>query len=826
MWQVSGMEKDKKMDIMLLNIEKLWGKNSMNKIKKYFRKNKAGKQTKVFFITAILMASLLITSIELVTARTPHPIIGYASYCSGGYADGAKVYVNASSIGKQKTTWVGPAGGWATGYWQVDVGDPDVWPTGTPFTVQIVGQGGHAGWFGSTSGTVSGYFNDMGTITLNPPTLIADANANPTIVVVGETVYFTGSATGGATPYSWSWNFGDGQTSNLQNPTHSYSTTGTKTVVLTVTDTCVNTDTDTVVITVNPALSCDANGPYTGTICSVVQFAGTATGGHPPYTYSWTFGDGGSGSGQNPTHQYTSDGSYTATLTVTDSQSVQAVDTAPVTITTPALVAEAGGPYTGTICNAISFSGSASGGCTPYSYSWAFGDGGSGSGQNPTHQYTADGSYTATVTVTDNKGSTDTDTASVTISTPTLVAEANGPYNGYTGIPIDFEGSATGGCTPYTYSWNFGDGGTSNQQNPTHSYSSTGVFTVTLTVTDNKGYNDVDTTTATILASGLDVDAGGPYYGEVNVPIQFNGVASKGTPPYSYQWNFGDGGTSNQQNPTHAYSEPSSQEGYQVALLATDSKGVNGYDYTHAYVSGDIEEPTANANGPYQGKVDETIQFTGSVFGGTTPYSYSWDFDDNDGIQVDSTLQNPTFIYGIPGVYNVTLTVTDDNGKTDDDKTTATISELMEDLECEGTLSWTNIKQGTTVNGSFTVRNNGGQGTKLNWEVNSYPDWGTWTFTPSNGSDLTPEAGIITVQVTILAPKAKSISLLYNLYKTKTEDFTGNMTIINKDNPSDKEVIPVSITVSKSKAFTFLNIYEYLIYRFPLLEKILNLYYN
>ncbi len=191
----------------------------MNKIKKYYRKNKASKETKVFFITTMLMISLIAT-IGIVSARVPHGIKGYASYCSGGYADGAKVYVNASSIGKSKQTWVGPAGGWGTGFWQVDVGDPDPWPTGTAFTVHIVGQGSYVGWFGSTSGTVSGYSNDMGTITLNPPTLVADASANPTTVVVGETVSFTGSATGGAAPYTWDWNFGGGWNSSLSKIQH------------------------------------------------------------------------------------------------------------------------------------------------------------------------------------------------------------------------------------------------------------------------------------------------------------------------------------------------------------------------------------------------------------------------------------------------------------------------------------------------------------------------------------------------------------------------------------------------------------------------------
>ncbi|MCJ7572275.1 MAG: PKD domain-containing protein [Candidatus Thermoplasmatota archaeon] len=405
------------------------------------------------------------------------------------------------------------------------------------------------------------------------------------------------------------------------------------------------------------------------------------------------------------------------------------------TFTIPAFIAEAGGLYTGTKSNPVSFSGNATGGCSPYTYSWTFGDGGSGTGQNPTHQYTNNGNYAATLKIKDSQGNTASDTTSVTISTPTLIANANGPYNGYTGMSIDFTGSATGGCTPYTYSWKFGDNQSSTQQNPTHTYSKPGVYTMILTVTDNNSDTDIDITSVTILASGLDVDTGGPYYGEVDVPIQF----------------------------------------------------------------------------------------TGGAFGGTSPYSYSWDFDDSDGIQVDSTLQNPTFIYGIPGVYNVTLTVTDDNGKTDDDRTTAFVYQSMPDLECEGTLSWANIKQRTTVNGAFTVRNNGGQGTKLDWEVDSYPDWGTWTFIPSDGSDLTPEAGEITVQVTLVAPKAKSIPLAY--YLDKTVKFTGNVIIINKDNPNDKEVILVSITVSKSKAFTFLNIYEYLLYRIPFFEKILNQYY-
>ncbi|MCJ7571476.1 MAG: DUF11 domain-containing protein, partial [Candidatus Thermoplasmatota archaeon] len=163
-------------------------------------------------------------------------------------------------------------------------------------------------------------------------------------------------------------------------------------------------------------------------------------------------------------------------------------------------------------------------------------------------------------------------------------------------------------------------------------------------------------------------------------------------------------------------------------------------------------------------------------------------------------------------INNVTVNANSVEGSAEDYDTAVvhgTIKRIA-DLECTGSLSWSRIKQGSTVYGNFTVKNIGESGSLLDWAISEHPSWGTWTFKPSKGSNLTPEAGEITVQVTLVAPKAKSIPLAY--YLDNTEEFTGNVTIINQENPSDKEVILVSITVSKSKAFTFLKIYEYIIY--------------
>jgi outer membrane protein assembly factor BamB len=79
-----------------------------------------------------------------------------------------------------------------------------------------------------------------------------------------------------------------------------------------------------------------------------------------------------------------------------------------------------------------------------------------------------------------------------------LQVEANGPYNGDATIPIQFTGTVYGGILPYSYHWDFGDGQTSNKQNPTHNFSAIGNYTATFTVTDNEGNSSSDTANVTI----------------------------------------------------------------------------------------------------------------------------------------------------------------------------------------------------------------------------------------------------------------------------------------------------------------------------------------
>jgi cytochrome c peroxidase len=167
-------------------------------------------------------------------------------------------------------------------------------------------------------------------------------------------------------------------------------------------------------------------------------------------------------------------------------------------------VSDPNGPYTGDVGISITFDGSGSSDPdgTIVSYDWDFGDGNTGTGVAPTHSYAAAGTYTVTLTVGDDAGASDTatTTASITANQPP-VSDPNGPYTGSVGSSVQFEGSASydpdGGPILY-YDWDFGDGGTGIGMAPTYTYAASGLYTVTLTVTDETGTTDTASTTANI----------------------------------------------------------------------------------------------------------------------------------------------------------------------------------------------------------------------------------------------------------------------------------------------------------------------------------------
>jgi PKD repeat protein len=251
----------------------------------------------------------------------------------------------------------------------------------------------------------------------------------------------------------------------------------------------------------NVAPMVEAGGPYAGQVGNPITLAGTAT--DPGLvdqiglTYRWEFGDGSEGYGSIVSHSYAQAGSYTVKLTVTDKDGAQGTDMAMVQVYAvnhrPAAVIS--GPTNGLIGETLSFSGinSADRDGRIVRYIWDFGDGTAGSGVEVTHSYNAAGNYQVTLTVTDDGGLSDSATQTVQISelAPNLppTAVISGPASGLVGEMLSFSGSGSNDSDGniVSYAWDFGDGMTGSGITVTHSYSVTGSYTVTLTVTDNGG---------------------------------------------------------------------------------------------------------------------------------------------------------------------------------------------------------------------------------------------------------------------------------------------------------------------------------------------------
>ena len=153
----------------------------------------------------------------------------------------------------------------------------------------------------------------------------AAAAANPTSGIAPLDVQFSGLVAGGDGPLTFAWSFGDGSGDNIQDPVHTYGVPGTFYALFEVWDSDGDYDSDTVPIAVGsddpadaaPALSINAN-PVTGDIPLTVIFAAVAVGGDPPLTFAWDFDDGGTSTNQNPSHVFTSAGTFVVECTVTD----------------------------------------------------------------------------------------------------------------------------------------------------------------------------------------------------------------------------------------------------------------------------------------------------------------------------------------------------------------------------------------------------------------------------------------------------------------------------------------------------------------------------
>jgi PKD repeat protein len=520
-----------------------------------------------------------------------------------------------------------------------------------------------------------------------PPVAVAAANKTTGITPEAVTFSSAGSFDSDGSIAAYSWDFGDGNTSTLANPTHSYSTAGTFTPTLTVTDNdgaTATASTESIAIELNVQPVAVANGtPDKANLKAplVVNFssAGSADPDGTIVGYSWDFGDGNTSASANPTHTYAAQGVYDAVLTVTDNKGGTGTATVTVTVNPNNVapsVAISATPAFGKAPSTVTFTSTVSDSDgTIASLVWNFGDGSpTSTDPNPVKTY-GTGVFIATLTVTDDDGATTTRSVEIR-SLPNIAPEAAASATPTVGrapaaIQLSSAGSVDFDGTIASYSWDFGDGSpNSSSPNPTKVYA-VGTYTATLTVTDNEGATDTATVqvqsvvnqapTAVANATPTGINNKAPF------TVEFSSAGSvdndcavvNSCPGLTYNWNFGDGSpASTQANPTHVYTTAGV---YSATLTVSDSEGATDVKSVSVSVAAPnvLPVPVLGAS-TTDGRAPLAVDFTsaGSVDGDGSIVSYLWDFGDGSPVE---TTPDASHTYG-PGTFTATLTVTDDDG--------------------------------------------------------------------------------------------------------------------------------------------------------------------
>lgn len=456
----------------------------------------------------------------------------------------------------------------------------------------------------------------------------------------------------------WHWDFGNGDTSLLQNPVYTYKNPGNFKVTLVVENSIRCRDTlvwDPGIIALGVNADFLLNEPNAGCVPLALNFSDHSSGTGQITNWLWDMGDGTTSTAQNVSHTYLQPDYFTVKLTVVDEDGcVDSVVRNNFIFATQPVPAFTISPLINCPGSPSVFVSQSSG--VGLTYFWDFGDGDSSLLANTLHMYQDTGFYDIRLYLSDVNGCDTSVFIPQMVEIRELIAdfEADTMSAPCPPLAVGFSALGTFPHTGITWAWDFGDGATSSQVSPTHVYTTPGVFTVRLIVSTPSGcadtmiWQDMITVFGPSTTFTFDPKSGCPG-------TEVNFMATSPEDSIVYEWIFGDGNTTLGQNASHVYAAP----GFYIPVLRVeDNTGCQIFTIAPDTIT-IFEPPVAEFNSNTAVICDSgSVTFVDQSFGDASIIAWNWDFGDGG----TDTVKFPTHYYQQLGSYDVTLIITSSEG--------------------------------------------------------------------------------------------------------------------------------------------------------------------